>query len=193
MNDTPLPPSSYTADEFMAVNAIAERFLAVGKSAASPVFALILGGMGAGKTTLRRSKFGDSFVHVDFGDVYLAFEKDTSFALEKKDPRRMAAYGVLACEIILRKSIMAKKNIVVELIGDDAFAVTFLMEMMKGAGYEVQVCPIYGDIAEAVARYKQAVKDDPDYISAYDSQQPTISIFYEVSRKLGLPPKREAS
>lgn len=57
-----------------------------------------------------------------------------------------------------------------ELIGDDGFAVTFIIEMMRGAGYRVQVCPIYGDIAEAIARYKQAVADDPDYISAYDSQ-----------------------
>lgn len=110
MNDIPAPPSSYTADEFMAVNAIAERFLAAGKSVADPVFALILGGMGAGKTTLRRSQYSDGFVNVDFGEIYLAFEKDTSFALEKGDPSMMAAYGVLACEIVLRKSILDKKH-----------------------------------------------------------------------------------
>lgn len=179
--ETNLP---YTWEEILAINLKAEAYIKNGDVSDKPQFVLIAGGVGAGKTTLRRKEYGKGYVNLDFGETFLAFEKENFWELEKENESKMAMFAALTCTIVLWRSIKERRNIVIEIIGDDYFAVKFITDMMLSAGYKIKMCPIYGDINEAIARHKQAVKDDPDYISAYHSEPPTISTFFQVHTKM---------
>lgn len=55
---------------------------------------------------------------------------------------------------------------------------------MKDIGYKLDIVGLVGDIVECRQRHLKAVEEDPDYISAHFTQEPTLSVFYN---QLGLP------
>lgn len=85
-----------------------------------------MGGVGAGKTTIRRQQFVDGFVHFDFGEIYNAFKKTFG-----ADEPRLLDYVVMAGSMILNESINEKKNIVIEIIGESADLITPVIGSMK--------------------------------------------------------------
>jgi hypothetical protein len=163
----------FSADEFRIISDVAMFFLQKGVSENPPNFVIFMGGVGVGKTTIRREKYKDGYVHLDFGEVHLALEK----AVGKSHPR-LAEYALFASDIILRESINDKKNIVIEIIGDGYDQIVPVIEKMKDIGYKLDIVGLTGDIAECRQRHLKAVEEDPDYISAYFTQEPTLSVFY---------------
>jgi len=170
--------TQFTGDEFLKVSEIAESFLKRGVSENPPKFVIFMGGVGAGKTTIRKQQFGKGYVHFEFGEIYTAVKK----AFGENDPK-LTSYSALACDLILRESFEKKKNIVTEIIGENYDLITPMIDWLKDAGYEISVTAITCDIVEAYKRHLQAVQENPDYLSAAHTQEATMSAFYH---QLGL-------
>ena len=173
----------FSTDEFRIISDVAMSFLQRGVSENPPKFVIFMGGVGVGKTTIRREKYAEGYVHLDFGEIHLALEKTIG-----KSRQRLAEYALFASDIILRESINDKKNIVIEIIGDSYDLIVPVIEKMKDIGYKLDIVGLTGDIAECRQRPLKAVEEDPDYISAHFTQEPTLSVFYS-QLELGNMPK----
>lgn len=177
-NDQQQNVVQFSGEEFIQIGEIAKPFWEKGLSENPPKFVIFMGGVASGKTTIRRQQFANGYVHFDFGEIHLALEK----AIGKNNPR-ISESAALASDMILRESIENKKNIVIEIIGDNYDVITPVIDKMKEIGYEVSVQGITADIAESRERHLKAVEEDKDYISAYFTQEATLSTFYH---QLGL-------
>jgi len=167
----------FSGEEFIKIGEIARKFWENGSTGNPPKFIIIMGGVGSGKTTIRRQKFGNNYVNFDFGEVYMAIEKSVG-----ENDSKLTVYAILACDLILGESLKEKKNIVIEIIGDTVVFQPIISAMEK-IGYEVAINAISADPAEAYKRHLKATQEEKDYLSAYFTQEPTLSAFY---RQLGL-------
>lgn len=175
----------FSGEEFLKISEIAKPFWDRGTSGNPPKLVIFMGGVGSGKTTIRREQFAKDYVHFDFGEIFNVVKKP----FDKDDPK-LVSYVSLACDLILKESINEKKNIVIEIIGDSYEAITPVIDGMKGIGYEISVNGITCDIAEAYKRHIKAVQEDPDYLSAAHTQEATLSFFYNY---LNLGPVQESA
>ena len=164
----------FSGDEFLQISEIAQTILKKGAVGNPPKFVIFMGGVGSGKTTIRKQQFADDFVHFEFGEIYTAVKKAVG-----EDNPKLTSFANLACDLILRESIEAKKNIVTEIIGDNKDVIEKLAEGMKGLGYVVDLRFIHCDPADAYKRHLKAVEDDKDYLSVHFTQEATLSFFYQ--------------
>lgn len=167
----------FSGEELIRIGKIAQIFIKKGRSDNPPKFVIFMGGVGAGKTTIRKEQYADGYVHFEFAEVYTAV-KNT----EGANPR-LNEYANLASGLILRESIESKKNIVTEIIGADINAINLIIDKMREKGYQISVQEITADVIESYKRHLKAIKEDPEYISAYFTEKSTISMFYQ---QLGL-------
>lgn len=165
--------SQFSADEFLTIGDNIKSFWENVPASNPPKFVLIMGGVGSGKTTIRRQQFANDYVNIDAGEIYQALLK--SYA---PDDPRIEDYTAFATHLILKECILEKKNIVIEIIGDSAEAITPVIDKMKEIGYEISVSGITCDPAEAYERHLKAVKEDKNYLSAYYTQDATLGAFY---------------
>jgi hypothetical protein len=168
----------FSGEEFLKIGEIAKHFWENAITESPPKFAIYMGGVGSGKTTLREKNCGNKYVHFEFGEIFNAVKKE----FQEDDPK-LTSYASLACDIILRESLEAKKNIAIELIGDNKDVIEKVTEGMKGLGYDADLRFVHCDPAEAYKRHLKKVEGDPDYLSAYFTQEATLSFLY---RQLGL-------
>lgn len=182
-NDQQQKVVQFSGDEFLKIAEIAQPFLERGVSSDTPKFAIFMGGIASGKTTARREKYAEGYVHFDFGEIHLAFEK----VVGKSNPR-ITEYTLFVSDMILRESISKKKNIVIEIIGDNYDLIAPVIDKMKKIGYTPDVVGLVSDIEESRKRHLKATAEEKDYISAFYTQEPTLSIFYH-QLELGSMPK----
>lgn len=178
MNNKSKKAIEFTAEEFQKIAEIVETFLKRGISENPPKFIIFMGGVGVGKTTIRKQKYDNGYVHFEFGEIYTAVKK-----IVGKDDPRLNGFTVLASDLILQESIHSKKNIVAEIIGDNAAMITPVIDKMEKIGYKISIQMVTADIVESRKRHLKAVEEDKDYISAYFTQEATLSAFYN---QLGL-------
>lgn len=168
----------FTEDEFLSISKIANLFLEKGISEQPPKFVVYMGGVGAGKTTIRRNQCANGYVHFEFGEIYNATKK-----VFGEECERLSSYASLASTLVLQECLKSKKNIVIEIIGENKDVIEPVFTAMKNIGYELSLQFISCDPSEAYARHVNAVKQDPDYLSAHFTQDATLSFFYD---QLGL-------
>jgi len=167
--------AEFSGDEFLQINKIAQTFLKNGATGNPPKFVIFMGGVGVGKTTIRKQQFANDFVHFEFGEIYTAVKKSVG-----DDNPKLASFTSLACELILCESVETKKNIITEIIGDNYDAITPVIDKMKEIGYEIAFNGITCDPVEAYRRHLKAVEEDKDYLSAHFTQEATLSYFYHL-------------
>lgn len=168
----------FNGDEFMQIGEIAKPFWENGLSENPPKLVVFMGGVGSGKTTIRKQQFASGYVHFDFGEIYTSIKKNIG-----EDNPKLTSYTALASDMILRESIENKKNIVIEIIGEREDLITPVINKMKEIGYDVSINAITVDPVEAYKRHLKAVEEDKDYLSAHFTQEATLSSFYH---QLGL-------
>jgi hypothetical protein len=127
---------------------------------------LFTGGVGAGKTTIRREKYAHSgYVTLDAAEIfirlcrgrYVAFppppeERDLAEALE------LIGYGIAL------RAVRERRNVVTELIGASSEPLETLIDGIRGAGYHCEVSYVHCDVQEA---WKRNLARGDDNISAY--------------------------
>lgn len=176
--DTSKEVIKFNIDEYNKIIEIAEPFWERGISENPPKFIVFMGGVGSGKTTIRKQEYATGYVHFECGEILNAIDKE----LERGDPR-LSSYATLASNLILNESLTKKKNIVIEIIGDNYSLIEPVLEKMKELGYETFLKFINCDPVEAYKRHMSAVKEDPEYNSVYFTQEATFKFLYH---QLGL-------
>lgn len=164
--------ATFSGDECLQIAEAIRPFIENGASEATPKFVVLMGGVAAGKTTIRRAQYAEGYTNFEYGEVSIALEK----AFGKEHPR-LPEYGLFASGLILGDCLENKKNLVIEIIGgEETEAALFaVIDAMRGKGYEIAITPIIADIAESYQRHLKAVKDDPDYVSAHFTEKLTLS------------------
>jgi hypothetical protein len=170
----------FTGEEFIRIGEIAKSFWQNCPSEHPPKFVIMMGGVGSGKTTVRRQRYSSGYVNFDYTEIMIAVEKAVG-----KDEPRLESYVSLANSIILQECIVDKKNIVIEITGDNKEILDPVLDGMKKLGYDISIEFIHCDPVEAYKRHLKAVEEDKDYVSAYFTQEATLSFFYQ---RLGLGP-----
>ncbi|MDB5188056.1 MAG: hypothetical protein JWO50_576 [Candidatus Kaiserbacteria bacterium] len=163
----------FDAEEYLSLLKITETFINRGRSDDPPRFVIFMGGVGSGKTTSRRVNFSINYVNFDFGEIHLSLEK----AFGVKFPR-ISEYASYVSDLVLRQALQERKKIVIEIIGDSYALISPVINAMKGIGYDVSIEGIIDDTVASYGRYMYAVDKDPDYISAADTQELTLSFFH---------------
>lgn len=167
-----------TPDEYIQIRKIVDLFLEKGLSVNPPQFVIITGGIASGKTTLRRQKYSDGYVNFEFGEICNVIKEEF-----EQNNTKLTDYVVLICDAILNESIEAKKNIVIEIIGDNKEILDLIVNKMKSVGYEVSIEFVFCDPTEAYKRHLKAVETDRNYQSVHFTDAATLSFIY---RKFGL-------
>lgn len=170
--------SEMSMEDFKRLGRIIDSFTERGVSEIPPKFVIVTGGIGSGKTTLRRKKYATSYVHFEYGEILSAIEKEFG-----EDNPKLYSYAELASDMILRESLEKKKNIVIEIVGENEDVLVSLTRGMKEIGYNNSLNYVDCDPIEGYRRHLKAVKEDPEYSSIYFSQEATLSFFYQ---QLGL-------
>src|SRR3990167_2794191 len=100
MNNKPQKTVEFSGEEFEKITEIAETFLKLGISGNPPKLVILTGGVGSGKTTIRRQKYSKGYVNFDFGEILTVVKR----AVGEDDPK-LTSYVSLACDLILRECI----------------------------------------------------------------------------------------
>jgi hypothetical protein len=174
--------AEFSGDEFIQVGEIARSFWERGISEDPPKFVIVMGGIAAGKTTIRRHHYERGYVHFDYGEICKAVVDVVG-----RDHERFPSYASLACDLVLRESLATRKFLVIEIIGESLSLITPIIQAMRQLGYGLSVNAIEADPGEARARHLRAVKADSTYSSSYFSQEPTMAVFYHVLRLGDMP------
>lgn len=173
--------TSFTADEYLAVGAIVEKYFRFADSEKEPQFFIYVGGIGVGKTTLRRQEHGNEIVHFDPGAISVDLSK-----VFGKEHQRLKDYVSLGTDIVFKDAIRNKRSMAIEVTGNEIEPLRMVINKVTAIGYKVQFRLVECDIAEAYRRHHYAVETDPDYLSAYYLQDATCAPFidYDLSRIL---------
>ena len=164
--------TGYSHEEIVKIIEIAESFLKNGNSVENPTFALYAGGVGSGKTTIRRRDCATGFINLDIGEIHAAMKK----VFGKENPKLMA-YSILAADIILKISLKEKLNIAIEIIGSDSDMFLPLVEKMIESGYVISFRYVFCEPLDGYTRHLKAVEDDEDYMSSYFTQESLLGLF----------------
>lgn len=164
---------SFSGEEYLQLADIVKTFISPGTADIPPKLVLVMGGTAAGKTTIRRQEYAEGYVNFEYGEIYTAVEKVVG-----RDHPRLRVYSMFVSQYILRSALEEKKNIAVEIIGDNYDKLRPVIDAMENAGYHVEIVGITADVAESYQRHLKAVKEDTDYLSCFFTQDATLSFFY---------------
>lgn len=173
MNDQTPKTIHFSGEEFLKLSEIAKSFYEAGLSSDSPKLAIFTGGVASGKTTIRKQKYGENYVHFEFGEIRTAVKKQ----LGKDDPK-LESSSFLVSDMIFKDCIENKRNIVTEIIGDNNAVLTPIINKMIELGYKIEMQYIQADPVESYKRHLKLVEEDEDYLSVYFTQNTTLSFFY---------------
>jgi len=160
----------FSGEEFVQIGQIAKAFWEKGVSENPPKFVILMGGIGSGKTTMRRQQYAEGYVNFDYGEIYITLKK-----VFGEDHPRIGDYLALASDLILRETINPRKNVVIEVTGNNEAMLAPVLEKIKESGYEVSIEGLIADVGESYKRHLKAVEEDEDYMSAYHTQEATLS------------------
>lgn len=163
---------NFNVDEIKKMLTIVSSICSAGLSGKQPKLVIFTGGVGAGKTTIRKQKYQKDYVHFDPADIWAIVKKEFDI-----DDPKVESYSFAVCDLVIKDCLENKRNMVIELIGDHKEPLTMIIDKMVTKGYSVDLQHIECDPAEAYKRHLRAVDEDEDYLSAYFTQDITISFF----------------
>jgi chloramphenicol 3-O-phosphotransferase len=125
-----------------------------------PVAVILMGGVCAGKTSIRKQKYSGGYVLIDAADIFLSLSRDESFPFPEAFQEPMNLIG----RLITRRALSERRNIVTEIIGADAELTHRLIDALKRIGYRVKLVAIHCEPEEGMRRNASRSEDN---ISAY--------------------------
>ena len=167
----------FNGEAYLALSKVASYFLESSKPATGkPIFRIFCGGVGAGKTTLRRKQREPGFVQLELSDLVSLLR-----IAMPQDPSSHSDYAIVLVDMVLQESLASKRNIAIEVIGDSEEVLSSLIEKLLSLGYEVEIRPVHCDFAEARERHLKATANDPEYISSFFSEgQVLMALFSQL-------------
>ena len=154
----------HTSDTAPSQNAIIDSFFDNNLlSQEAPRAVIVTGGVGAGKTTIRRKTFAKGYVQLDGGDIFARIvDEATADNVDLYLPT-IDAIG----QQITRRAIKERRNVAIEHIGDNPNELKTLVDSLERLDYIVDISMIHCDFAEAYRRHLAAIDTDFRYLSCY--------------------------
>lgn len=148
------------ADQRRALAQDVLHLLSAASPTTDPVAVVLMGGVAAGKTTIRRQKYNHGYVLIDAADIFiqLCHGQDLDF------PGPVEEQLDLVGATLAYKALSEKRPIVTEIIGDDQKSTAEFLESLKSIGYSIEVVGLTCDVESAIARNESRGLDN---ISAY--------------------------
>lgn len=131
-----------------------------------PRFVLFVGGVGVGKTTLRRQKCAKGYVHIDASEMFAEISGNDGGDFPGVFEADLEAVG----SRVVKEAVRGKRDIAMEVIGDTPGMLRALAEGVRSIGYEAKAVALTCDPEEALKRHRHACDTDPTYVSAYFTQ-----------------------
>ena len=143
-----------------------------------PKCVIITGGVGSGKTTIRKKSFSEDYVVIDANEIYRNLNKETG-----KDFDQLQDFINSIGQSIAKRAVDERRNISVEIIGDSSDKTTAIVDAFTRNNYEVKVNFVHCDLVESRRRHLKAVEEDPLYISCYFTQDMHINWILQAFKK----------
>lgn len=128
--------------------------------AGSPRAVILMGGVAAGKTTIRKQKYSQGYVLIDAAQIFL----DLSRGEVLDFPDAFADELELIGRFVAQRAITERRHIVTEIIGDDPDSTIAMIEALMAAGYVVDVVGVHCELQTSIDRANSRTED---HISAY--------------------------
>lgn len=125
-----------------------------------PAAVILMGGVAAGKTALRKQSYSRGYVLIDAADIFLSLSRGEFFPFPEALQEPMDLIG----RLVASRALSERRNIVTEIIGAEEAPTKQLIEALKSIGYVVKVVGVTCDIDEAMCRN---IERGDDNISAY--------------------------
>lgn len=164
--------TAFSGDESEQIVNFSSAFLGKTLSEQPPKLMIYMGGIGSGKTTMRRQDRNEYYVNLDFGDMRVAAK---NFFGEQHP--RLFDYIKVAGDFILEQALNQRKNITIEVSPYDLDIFDKILIKMKEKGYKIILKELDCEVQEGYKRHKKAAKEDPDYISSYHTQPDLFGTF----------------
>ena len=133
------------------------------KTQSPPRAVIVMGGVGSGKTTLRRNKLAENYVQIDGSDIFAQIvDEDTADDLDLYLP----IIDKIGQEITSR-AVREKCDLAIEHTGDNADEMKSIIDKLESIGYIVDISMVNCDPAEAYQRHLAATHVDYHYLSCY--------------------------
>lgn len=143
-----------------------------------PRCVILVGGPAVGKTTVRKNSYGTGYVVVDAVPVFLSLCRGRVLPFPDGLEEPMELLGRLIAQQALRE----RRNIVTELIGDDAERLNFLIDALLALDYRVDMVLVHCPPEQAV---RQNLDRDDDCISAFYAQRYQYQWLLDAATELG--------
>ncbi len=125
-----------------------------------PKAVILMGGVAAGKTTMRLKDYSQGFVLIDAAEIFHHLSVgDSMFDF----PDALLEPLELIGRLVARRAVSERRNIVTEIIGADQAPTMSLISELKSAGYSVEGILITCDMEESI----RCNENRGDNISAY--------------------------
>jgi len=126
-----------TSDEVKIAAPRIMEYLKEGSKADIPELIIIIGPVGAGKTSYIESNFSKGYVWLDMARIFFDLQKNTGIRLNRRN-EVMNFIGVVTLDL----AILEKRNIVMELVGEELEKIDRIIDLMKTHGYNVKITVI---------------------------------------------------
>jgi len=133
-----------------------------------PTAVILMGGIAAGKTTVRKQEYSKGYVLVDAAEIFTHLGKGefSQFPGAWEEPMELLG------QYLAKRAVSERRNLVTEIVGADIEPVEQLIHALRGEGYNVQIAAVTCDIAQAEQRHASRPPFD---VSALDAEPFNIS------------------
>jgi hypothetical protein len=143
-----------------------------------PEAVILMGGVGTGKTTLRKQQYSSGYVLIDAGEIFLNLSRGEFLSFPRPLEPAMEAVG----RGVTVRALSERHNIVTEIIGGDQQLVDQLITSFQNLGYRVKIAQLTCSPEEAVNRNLSRRLEES--ISAYYSEPFHSRWIWETSAEL---------
>jgi ABC-type ATPase involved in cell division len=123
-----------TSDEVKLAAPRIMEYLKEGTKSEAPELMILMGPAGSGKSAHIQRNYSDGFVWIDMARIFFDLKHQTGIRLNRRN-EIMNFIGLVTLDL----AILEKRNIVVELVGDDLEKIDRLNDLMKQQGYNVKI------------------------------------------------------
>lgn len=162
--------------EINKLNAIKNVFLAGIETPKKPTFLVVTGTIGTGKTTFRKEQL-NNYVQIDYADILALIKEQYPNSKEIQDK-----YTLIIMNMLIQDALFQRKNIAIEILGNDSESLLKIIEVMKKYEYTTSLQHLKCPPEISKQRHEKALADK-DYLSAYFTQESIINLLYN---RLGL-------
>ena len=123
-----------TSDEVRLSAPLIMNYLKEGNKSNLPQLSIILGPVGAGKSNYIKNNYSEGYVWIDMARIFFDLQRLSGIRLNRRN-EIINFIGVVTMDLAL----LEKRNIVVEMIGEDLEKIDRVIDLMKSHGYDVKI------------------------------------------------------